>query len=94
MDENNNQQNSSEKKYGPLLGIVIIVGLLVIGGLYLAGMEFTDRSNIEESDPQTEQLKTQGSSDELEAIEADLEATDTSSLDAGSAELEGELTTP
>ena len=87
MDNQTTPQTGS-KKYGPVMGIIIIVALLIAGGLYLASMEFTERS---EPDPETEELKQQGSSDDLESIESDLNATNFNSIDEGTAEFEAEL---
>lgn len=47
-----------------------------------------------EADTQTELLQEQGSSDEVSAIEADLEKTDLSGLDKEVEDIESELVTP
>ena len=82
-------ETPQEKKYGPLLGIIIIVTLLIAGGLYLANMELRNRNATE--DARLESLQQQGNTDDLTSIEADLEATELDSLDSGSTELQTEL---
>jgi hypothetical protein len=94
---------TSEKKYGPLIGIIIIISLLIVGGLYLYGsqraMAPTDMPSgdqtMMETDPTLIKLESQGTSDEVGAIEADLGATSVDAVDAElnslEAELEGEL---
>lgn len=83
------------KQYGPLIGIIIIVVLLAVGGLYLWGMQLMKKDEVapptEESDKITEDLRTYDDSDDLNVIEADLEATSIESLDSGASEVEGDL---
>lgn len=88
-----------KRQYGPLIGIIIIVALLGLGGLYFWGMQMmqsdTEMENVEmmqeESDPITDDLRMQSDSDEVDSIEADLEATSFDDLDSGSENFEGEL---
>lgn len=85
-----------ERKYGPLIGIIIIITLLVVGGFYLWGAQIADRAldgELEESteDPMTQMLKEQSSSDDVSAIENDLEATSADNLDAELNDIESEL---
>jgi len=92
------QPEAPKKQYGPMIGIIIIIALLALGGLYFYGMQLMqsdtqmeDTQTTEESDAITTQLQMQSSSDEVDAIEADLEATSIESLDSGAEEFEGEL---
>jgi uncharacterized protein HemX len=77
---------------GPIIGIIIIIVILVLGGLYFWGQKLSNNSADEQmmaeqdaiaesqSISQTMELKTQGTSDDLSSIEADLNATDLDSL--------------
>ena len=93
------QPDNQEKSFGPLIGIVIIITLLVIGGIYYwlnldigAGRdEMTAEEILSEKDPQLEALQQQGSSDEVAAIEEDLQATDLEGLDAELEQIDQEL---
>ena len=89
---------------GPILGVLIVVLVLILGGLYLWGGtisetgEMVEPQSIENNEPETvraeadEQiLNTTSSSDEIEAIEADLESTELDELDAELDEIEREL---
>ena len=84
-----------KKQYGPLIGIIIIVGLLAVGGLYLWGMQLMQSDETmtpqAQSDQVKEDLQTYGTSDDLNSIEADLEATSIDNIDSGANEVEGEL---
>ncbi|MDP2705154.1 MAG: hypothetical protein Q8O71_01995 [bacterium] len=69
---------------GPLVGIIIVVIIIVLGGMYFWGQR-VDRSGIDpmlENDAMTQSLENQSSSDDLTAIEADIDNTDLENLDA------------
>lgn len=81
---------------GPVLGIVIIIAILVVGGIFA----FTDRLNntaptpeeIEaSSDPSALELTTYSTSTDIATLEAEAEATNLDNLDADLAEIEAEL---
>ena len=84
---------------GPLIGAAIIVGLLIMGGLYYWGAALNEReenslSEEETSnlpDAMTQELSTQSSSDEVGDIEADLEATSFTDIDAELDDIESEI---
>lgn len=85
---------TGKKSAGPLIAVIIILALIIVGGLYF----LKERSSqdvfvpvVEEGDTITESLSQQGSSDELESIEADLNATNLDNLDQGAATIEAEL---
>lgn len=86
------QQNA-----GPLFGIIIIVLVLVLGGLYYAGNRPSDKAEqtpeeiLANPDSQLESLATQQSSDDVESIEKDLTATDLGTIDAELGVIQGEL---
>jgi len=82
-----------EKHTGGLVGAIVIVIILVVGGLYYWGKQVNEnQTTVDESmtaeeivsipDEKTEALGTQGSSDEVLDIEADLDATDLEGLEA------------
>ena len=70
---------------GPLVGIVIIIILLIIGGVYLWQSRTAPETIPQTStstDQVVEQLGQQSTSTDLADIEADVNATDLDSLDA------------
>lgn len=83
-----------ERALGPAIGVVIIIFVLVLGGLYFWGQRMNAARIAEEqakadmmapvqkdqTDPQVQQLQTQSSSDSLGSIDADLKATNTTNL--------------
>ena len=116
MEEiNNNQQNTQERSnstiieqhhthLGPILGVLLIVLVIILGGLYLWGATLDQqvatapKQNIENNEPETPRanadaqiLGTVSSSDSLEAIETDLESTNLDTLDSELAEMEREI---
>lgn len=74
---------SNEGSAGPVIGIIIILAVIVLGGLYFWGQR-TNEANLEEDNlaAELDQIENQSSSDEVSSIEADLQATDIESLDA------------
>lgn len=73
-------QNPNDRSAGPVIGLVIILIIIVAGGLYFWSSRETlapqnGESNIQESTTtpaSTETINEQGSSDEINSIEADL----------------------
>jgi len=84
--------NGDKKSYGPLIAVVVILFLIVIGGLYFLGQRMSRGSYQSLQQPNqdqvTESLQSQGDSDDISSIEADLNATDIDSLDQGAAVIE------
>ena len=81
---------------GPMVGIIIIIILLVVGGIYL----WQSRTSPEvinitstSTDPATQQLGTQSTSVNLEDIEGDINATNLNDLAAELDDIETELNT-
>jgi hypothetical protein len=80
-------QNKNPESVGPVLGIVIIIAILVVGGIFA----FTNRLSINSTqsaeeievspDETTINLSTQSTSTDLTTIEADAQATDLNNLD-------------
>lgn len=82
-----------KKSMGPLVAVIIILALIVIGGLYFL-KERTSQpiyTPTPAGDTITDSLNQQSSSDELNSIEADLNATDINNLDQGTAAVEATL---
>ena len=90
--ENNNPmqplQPVEEKAIGPAIGVIIIILVLILGGLYFWGERMNKNTvmqnpQIEETaspDAQMMELQQQSSSDDINSIDADLKATDVGSL--------------
>lgn len=70
---------------GPIIGIVIILAIVILGGLYFWGQR-NDLAEMgtdaEATDQSIENINYQGTSDDTSSIEADLDATDVETLDA------------
>lgn len=84
---------------GPVIGSIIVIIVLVLGGLYFIGQKVTKEGVFEPGpeeilnapDLTLETLKEQGTSDEVSAIEEDLDATMLEDLDAELQDIESEL---
>ncbi len=90
---------------GPILGVLIVVLILIMGGLYLwgsmlsqSGSEGRVERTIPNNEPETPRaaadaqiLNTTSSSNDLDAIYADLESTDLSSLETELGQVETEM---
>lgn len=97
----NQQPMEDGKQVGPVIGAVIIVAVLVIGGLYYWGAELDKQTAVDENltgeqiaaeeDIATQALSEQGTSDEVSAIEDDLNLTDLDDLDAELGNIDAEL---
>lgn len=64
---------------GPIIGVIIILAIIILGGLYFWSQRASDETLTNEV---VEGINTQSDSDEASAIEADLDATDIENLDA------------
>lgn len=85
-----------KKPLGPVIGVIIIIALIILGGLYLWGGNLFDRGMTPEEilnaeDTTLEDLQAQGTSDEVADIEADLNATDLEGIDAELEQIDREL---
>jgi hypothetical protein len=90
---------------GPILGVLIIVLILILGGLYLWGSMLSQSENearvertIPNNEPETPRatadrqiLETTSSSNELDAISADLDTTNLDSIDTDLASIDTEM---
>ncbi len=86
---------SPEKKsIGPLIAVIVILTLIVVGGLYFLKERSAQEVYVpteEQQDFATASFNQQGSTDDLESIEADLNATVLDDLDQDAADIEAEL---
>lgn len=87
---------------GPILAILVIILVVLLGGLYLWGNVLRDEQpqspNIINNEPETPRsevdvqiLNTMSPSDEIDAIEADLDNTELDSLTAELVAIDAEL---
>jgi uncharacterized protein HemX len=73
---------------GPLIAIIIVVLVIVLGGLYFWGQRLNESSttagdqSAAAQEAQTQKIKTVNSSDDVNAIQADLNATSYTSVDS------------
>ena len=105
--ENNPVENTQKIVHsGPILGILVIVLVLILAGLYLWGSVLSTQNtplpekpviNNEPETPRAETdvkiLQTQSASDELSTIDADLSSTNLDSLDADLTAIDAEINT-
>lgn len=88
---------SEREGKGPVVGIVVIIILLILGGVYLWQSKSPVETPVDETATTTDQmindLSTQGTSTDETGIEADVNATNLNGLDSGMTEVEGELNT-
>lgn len=93
------QSGGSGGTTGPIIGIIIIVAVLVIGGLYFWGSKLSKETQdsmtpeeiVAEEDAARTALETQSTSDTVESIEEDLNITDLEGLDAELGDIETEF---
>lgn len=79
---------------GSIIGIIIIIALIVLGGLYFWGKRIEESKNLPTNTvvnetvqltPEQQEanaIKSMGTSDELKSIETDLKTTNLDNLDA------------
>lgn len=104
MNEPRTLTEEHHSHIAPILGVLLIVLVLILVGLYIWGAELTEESETYElpeilnNEPETPRaeadaqiLRTVSSSDSIEAIEADVESTNLDSLDSELEEIEREL---
>lgn len=95
MEKNNqtNEEHVSLSHHGPILGMLIVILIVILGGLYLWG-SMLEKNEVEivpivNNEPETPRAKTDveisrvlSPSDELDAIEADIKNTNLDAIDA------------
>lgn len=80
--------NENQSAVGPVAGLVIIVIVMIVGAVYFVQttkQTITERAQTADEirnsiDPQTESLRSVGSSDEIESIADDANLTDLTDL--------------
>ena len=95
------EQQENKSSIGSIAGTIIIIAIIILGGLYFWGKRIeetkqkedliTDSSSEPGVNSETNAVGSVSSSDDLNAIEADLNATDINNLDQGAAVIEAEL---
>ncbi len=81
-----------KKSSGPLIAVIIILALIVIGGLYFLKEKMARDTYVPpQEDSVTQELQAQSTSDDLNSIEADLNATDVDNLDQGASVIQAEI---
>jgi HAMP domain-containing protein len=81
MDGEQNNMNTGAEgggSAGPIIGIIIILAIIILGGLYFWGQRGAEAP----LDETLEAIGTQNAGDDTASIEADLNATDVENLDA------------
>jgi flagellar basal body-associated protein FliL len=99
MEQQTNGKPSGKGGVGPILGIIIIIILLALGGLYYftkgASQVQNQNAAATTQTPADEAatIATQGTSANLNAVQADVNATDLSGLDSATANVSASLQT-
>jgi len=65
---------------GLIIGVIVILAIIILGGLYFWGQRAGD--DAMKTDEALESINTQSELDDTASIEADLDATDIENLDA------------
>ncbi len=94
----NEPKTSKGGSAGPVIAIIIIIVLLALGAFYYITVEVDQLQDVDQAaqivGDEEDQLRTQGTSNDLADIEADLNATDLSGLDSAAAGFDAELNAP
>lgn len=88
-----NQIPPVKKSVGPMVGLVIVIILIVLGGIYF-WKEMEYKKNDVGYDQNTDEMyaiQNQNDSDEINTIEADLEATNIDTIDSEINSIDTEL---
>ncbi len=81
-----------KKSLTPMILVVLLLAVIIIGGLYLIKSRSGNTPYIpNQSDAVTESIQSQGNSDDLNSIEADLNAETFTNIDQGASVMESEL---
>ena len=104
MEQNQNKQpevspptEERGNRLGPIAGVIIIIALIILGGLYMWNVSRDKVLPVPQempdvtSDPVVQELESQGSTDGINPIQADIDTTDLDTLDEAFAEIEAEL---
>lgn len=73
----------SDSSVGPVIGVIIILAVIVLGGLYFWGQRADKEDALEDNTAaELDEIGSQSSSDNASSIEADLNSTQIENLDA------------
>ena len=85
-EQNNvNMDKEGGDSAGPIIGIIVILVIIILGGLYFWSQREGNDTTINDAtitDEALESINTQSELDDTASIEADLDATDIENLDA------------
>ncbi|MDO8579334.1 MAG: hypothetical protein Q7R72_00485 [bacterium] len=84
--ENQIPTGESNKSFGPLIGVIIIIVILLLGAFYIWGGKLSVNDRDVAQTVETGELAPVSSSDEIDAIESDLTAGGVSEIDFSEAE--------
>ncbi len=84
--ENQIPTGESKKSFGPLIGVIIIIIVLILGAFYIWGNKLSVNDKYVAKTTKTEELAPISNSDEVTAIESDLMAGGVSEIDFSAAE--------
>ncbi|MEK7179877.1 MAG: hypothetical protein AAB706_00195 [Patescibacteria group bacterium] len=87
------QEPRTPSSMGALIGIIIVIAIIILGGMYFWGQRVDQKENIIEKDTATQSLQNQGTSDDLAAIETDVNSTQLDNLDSELGSIDTELET-
>jgi hypothetical protein len=87
--------DEEKSSIGGIVVAIIVIAVLILAGLYLFGKHVVNKQqnpqDVIENDSVRDDLESQGNSDQLEAIQTDLEATDFGHLADGLDKIDAEL---
>jgi len=87
-EQNNMGQNLEDNggtSAGPIIGIIIILAIIILGGLYFWSQRIEDVITTDDTmmtDEILNSINTQNSTDDTSSIETDLNSTDIENLDS------------
>jgi len=101
-ENTNKDMKNDNKSAGPAIGTIIVVIVLAFGGLYFWGQRIADQGDLDNTIPEAVEilespdsvlrdLEEQGTSDEIEDIEADLNINLLEDLDVELDNIDAEL---
>ncbi len=67
------EKKEDHSSIGAVIGIIIVIIVLILGGLYFWGAQLNENGYDPSQDQEVQDLQSTSDSDELDAIEADLE---------------------
>ncbi len=85
QQNNMNMGTENKNSNGPIIGVIVILVIIILGGLYLWSQRTDDVMMEDDSmmiDRTVESIKMQSEADDTTSIEADLDATDVENLDS------------